>query len=357
MSWLSQLLHAVPRSRKSIGKTPGSSPRRWRPFLEGLEDRLQPSGLSSIVSNFNGTPIAAGNTIWFSSVAKVSGVGANPVTLSIVIAEIDFSAAGTTYQVPVPNATITFSPTASQATTAYDPGSNTWVMTAPSNPGGNVFLAGVGLPLPSGLPGGVNPVTWTATFQSDTAGLTVNWQWAAAVYTNFSTDYTTVGVKPVDSNQLSIYHNSDHAGTPEAFKSFVVGGARGGGGSNWTGSYSGTGHVAPEVAAPPATLSGNVSDLSGNPIGSIELVLTNTVTGQQFTTFTSTSGTYTFTNLPAGSYMVQEIYGSFTPISATPGTDNGSTDGTAPNIFTITSITLGAGDSGVNYNFVLGRGE
>jgi hypothetical protein len=55
-------------------------------------------------------------------------------------------------------------------------------------------------------------------------------------------DYTGLGVKPVDDNDASIYtHNADHAGTPENFKPYVIGGARGGGGSNYTGSYSGTG--------------------------------------------------------------------------------------------------------------------
>src|SRR5439155_361606 len=41
--------------------------------------------------------------------------------------------------------------------------------------------------------------------------------------------------------------NSDHAGTPEAFKPYVIGGARGGGGSNYTGSLSGTVAVAPAL--------------------------------------------------------------------------------------------------------------
>ena len=50
-------------------------------------------------------------------------------------------------------------------------------------------------------------------------------------------------MKPVDDNQASVYQNSDHAGTPENFKSFVTGGARGGGGSNFTGSYSATAAV------------------------------------------------------------------------------------------------------------------
>jgi hypothetical protein len=61
-----------------------------------------------------------------------------------------------------------------------------------------------------------------------------------------------VGVKPTDDNNVfsedcvnsssdcsGQYRNSDHAGTPENFKEFVIGGARGGGGSNWTGSWSG----------------------------------------------------------------------------------------------------------------------
>jgi hypothetical protein len=87
-------------------------------------------------------------------------------------------------------------------------------------------------------------VIWQGTFSSDTAGLTVNWQWGAAAYTNFSSKYNDLGVKPVDDNKASQYQNSDHAGTPENFKAYVVGGARGGGGSNFTGSYSGTGSCA-----------------------------------------------------------------------------------------------------------------
>jgi hypothetical protein len=49
-------------------------------------------------------------------------------------------------------------------------------------------------------------------------------------------------VKPVDDTKASAsYQNFDHAGTPESFKPYVIGGAMGGGGSNYTGSYSGTG--------------------------------------------------------------------------------------------------------------------
>ena len=91
------------------------------------------------------------------------------------------------------------------------------------------------------------PVTWQGSFTSDTAGLSVSWKWSAAVYKAFSTDYNVLGVKPTHQ-RACLYNNSDHAGTPEGvdpnsgmlFKSLVTGGARGGGGSDWTGSWSGT---------------------------------------------------------------------------------------------------------------------
>jgi hypothetical protein len=81
--------------------------------------------------------------------------------------------------------------------------------------------------------------------------MTILWKWGAAVYARFSTDYNLLAIKPTHSSSC-VYPNSDHAGTPEgvdpssgvAFKNFVIGGARGGGGSNWTGSWSGTVNVA-----------------------------------------------------------------------------------------------------------------
>jgi uncharacterized repeat protein (TIGR01451 family) len=196
----------------------------------------------SIASNFNGTAIAKGDFIWFNSVLNVKGLGSTPVTIHFTgqtITSADFS-------LVVPDAYITFDPAAVSATTVFDTANNAWRTTVPSSGlAGNTFLSGLAFLVPARLPGGINPVTWSGSFISDTPGVTVQWQWAAAVYTSFSTDYTTLGVKPVDDNKASQYQNSDHAGTPENFKSFVIGGARGGGGSNYTGSYSATGSVTP----------------------------------------------------------------------------------------------------------------
>src|SRR5579864_5405775 len=205
------------------------------------------TGESSIASNFNGTAIPGGSFIWFGSVFKASGLGSQPARVFLRSASLQFTAAGATYTLPVPDATITFSPTATSATTSFDSSKNAWITNLPSTGlAGNSFLSGMTFPVPaSGLPGGINPVTWSGTFYSDTAGVSINWQWAAAVYTSFSGDYRTLNVKPVDDTSASVYKNSDHAGTPEAYKTFVTGGARGGGGSNYTGSYSATASVLP----------------------------------------------------------------------------------------------------------------
>lgn len=218
--------------------------------LLGTRARAQAGGGTSITSNFNGTPIPGGDWIWFSAVLKVHGLGSVPVTIGFM-SSIQFSVGGVLYVIPVPSGLLTFSPNMTVATTTFTNGS--WVTTVPiSGLAGNVFVTGVALqsPLPSGFPGGINPVTWQGTFVSMTPGLTVDWQWAAAVYESpaFGSDYTLLGVKPVDDNRASIYQDSDHAGTPENFKHSVVGGARGGGGSNFTGSMSATASTTPTPA-------------------------------------------------------------------------------------------------------------
>jgi hypothetical protein len=191
-------------------------------------------------SNFNGTAIAGGDFVWFNAVVRVKGIDPSATTgIAFTGSTISFTAGGTTYQLNVPDSFITFSPSATAASTSFD--GVEWNTVVPASFSKNVFLDGLAFQVPAGgLAGGINPVTWSGSFSSATQGMTVQWQWAAAVYTQFSTDDTVLGVKPVDGGQSNPYSNSDHAGTPEGFKRYVTGGARGGGGSNWTGSYSGT---------------------------------------------------------------------------------------------------------------------
>lgn len=191
-------------------------------------------------SNFNGTAIPAGRSIWFNAVVKLSGMPASGGIAAFRNAHLDFTANGQAYSIPVPNAVITSSTSVTSASTVYDPNTFQFETLVPASYSGNVFLTGLSLPVDATLPGGINPVTWSGEFLTFEPGVKFQWKWAAAVYTSFSTDYNLLCIKPVDGSAANPYGNSDHAGTPECWKPYVVGGARGGGGSNFTGSYSGT---------------------------------------------------------------------------------------------------------------------
>jgi hypothetical protein len=213
---------------------------------------------SSISANFNGTAITSGDTIWFSSVLKPSGLGVNPVTIFVRKSTIQFTANGTSYNVPVPDANITFNPSVTISTISFDATKNLWQVTVPSSGlAGNTFLDSAQFVVPSGgLPGGIHSVIWQANFSTDVSGVSMQWQWAAAVYNSFNPNYASLGVKPVDDTKASQYQNSDHAGTPESYKTYVIGGASGGGGSNYTGSYSGTVSLPVPVVQPPSANAG-----------------------------------------------------------------------------------------------------
>ena len=174
-----------------------------------------------------------------------------------------------------------------------------------------------------------------------------------------------MGVKPCDDNKASQYQNSDHCGTPEAYKNYVIGGGCGGGGSNYTGSGSGTcstqgsscglgtgtlnniatvtagneagclqnAHAAATIKLTSAiTISGTkFNDLTGNGFSkddpgqsgvTIDLYMaTNGTSGLQTgtggdelvaTAVTDSNGAYAFTGLAAGTtYYVQEVVPSW----------------------------------------------
>jgi len=114
-------------------------------------------------------------------------------------------------------------------------------------------------------------VTWTGGFSTNTSGVSLNWKWGAAVYSanttvaNAAANMNNLNVKPTHTNACG-YNNGDHAGTPEAKKiqQSVIGGARGGGGSNFTGSWSGTQNVAPCFTAGSAGASMSSGQSSGS---------------------------------------------------------------------------------------------
>jgi hypothetical protein len=197
---------------------------------------------SSIQSNFNSQVIASGDYVWFNSVFKLkSPVPSGGLTIQVTGQTITLQlTSGGTITLNVPDADITFSPGASSGTTTFDTVNNRWMTTVPATFTDDIFLSGVAYKVPPGVSlASAKPVAWSGFF-SGSASFSLQWQFGAAVYTSFSPDYNSLGVKPLHSTNVDNYHNGDHAGTPENFKDFVTAGATGGGGSNYTGSYSST---------------------------------------------------------------------------------------------------------------------
>jgi hypothetical protein len=234
MNWLARALNRV---RKSVRPQTRATSFRQRPLLVLLEDRTVPSTASSIAADFNSAAIPGGNTLWFSATLKASGLPkAAAATVHVENGVIDFTAGGTEYKVAVPDGVVVFTPGAKSAPTTFDPGANAWDGSVPSEVTGDVFLTGVALPVTGKLPSNIKNVTWSGDFWSDTAGVSVSWSWAAAVYSSFGTDYSTLGVKTVGDPSMT--KGGEHSGTPEAFKFAVIAGGTGFGSPNYTGDFT-----------------------------------------------------------------------------------------------------------------------
>ncbi len=198
--------------------------------------------VGSINADFNGTAVVGVSSgpayIWFNSNLSVRGMTAGK---SIFLTNSKVFINGAPQNVP--DAKITFADVAC-ATTSFDAGTNTWVTTVPLAGSDEIFISGLAFPV-TNLPGGAS-VRWDGTFGTDQPGICLQWKWGAAAYKTFPLDYNEAQIKP--THQRSCTNNTgDHAGTPQnpTVRASVTGGARGGGGSNFTGSWSGTGSVCP----------------------------------------------------------------------------------------------------------------
>ncbi len=210
----------------------------------------------------NSAAIAAGSTIWISLVFAPNGVSfPNGYQLTFSGGTVVFGA--TTIDLPTSVIDFSSSTTDAASTTTFVGGE--WVTHVPqATLSGNYFLDAFAYVVPAGgIPaGGINPVVVGGNFSENIAlvggggGSQLNWQWAAAVYTSFGTNPSTFGVKSSDDTHVPP-DNSDHAGTPENELADLVAGGTGGGGNNWTGSYSPTGslRLEPTVTPEPGTMS------------------------------------------------------------------------------------------------------
>jgi hypothetical protein len=201
---------------------------------------------SCIRSDFRNVAVAGGNMIWFNSIFKVRDASRQKIDISFFKSSVQFQytdAGGNLVNVnqPLPDAKIVIDPSAGGASTSFDAINNLWITTIPWDLDDNAFLTGMPWLVPtSGLPADVEPITVCGTFASDVAGIDIGWRWAAASYSSFASDNNALGIKPMDADHDNQAANHDRAGTPENYTQFVIPGARGRGGKNYTGSYSGS---------------------------------------------------------------------------------------------------------------------
>ena len=208
---------------------------------------------TTISSNFNGTSVTNPEYIWFTShLTSLTGVPVAGGTLFFsnqTITIFDSSLPGGKIVLSVPNGSVTIDPSIASPTIVFDAaGSHTSISAMGNDPILSVFSWQVPLPTTINL-GGANPVTWTgdvAVSWLPTSTVTMNWQWAAAVYTPFTTNYAALGVLPTDQNGFQSGTPMNYIAGAQACinagagNNCLAGGARGGTGSNYTGSNSGT---------------------------------------------------------------------------------------------------------------------
>ncbi len=302
---------------------------------------------STLSSSFNSTSISAGKKIWFTAVVKVNGAATYPLTINFTNQTITSSA----FSLNVANARLILDPAATTATTVYS--GSTWVTTAPPNQTGDYFISGYRDSLTANLAGGLNPISWTGTFSTCGANVSISWQWSAAVYSSFNSDMNSLGIKASDCNYCTPYSNTDNAGTSERYKSYIVAGAKvttgggscGGGGSTYTATYSsyqtvsltGT-NIAASVCQGSATtltasISGGTWTSSSSSIASVTAggVLTGVSAGTARITYTTSgcavTGIVTVNGSPSVDASSPASVCSGTTLSLTSSTTGGSTGG------------------------------
>ena len=207
-------------------------------------------------NDLGSSAIVSGNSVWFSASADITPrESSSPTTVHFTGQWVNLKLQGGNglpLSIPAPNSEVVFSSSATSVTTTYTSGQ--WVTTVPLGYSGNVFIGGVAYQPPAGVNLADAKVDWEGVFSGTTVSFTLQWQWAAAVYSNLGTGlgtsafYSALGVKPIDASTGSTYANSDNAGTPENFKGAYVSSATYGGygpfGSyQYTGAYNQPGNA------------------------------------------------------------------------------------------------------------------
>ena len=159
---------------------------------------------------------ANGVVIWFNSVMRPIGAPLNkPVTICVTQQVISVPHGTETELVEVPDSVITFKPWETLSHTSFP--ASSWEVSVPSAQAARTtFMSGESLPFLDSTRE-IRPMTWTGRFASDTPGVSVQWQWGAAAYSQFSDNNNELNVSTGERT------NPEAAGTPVAMKAFVIG--------------------------------------------------------------------------------------------------------------------------------------
>ena len=170
-------------------------------------------------------------------IGGLKGIPTNGVN-TIQFAGVTLTLNGTPYTLP--DGVLVFDSSASSTITTTFSGGK-WITTInPKNLSDEIFFDGAAIPVTASVAAGAK-ADLTYNTVSSIQGISFNWQWSAAVYTFWPADWNQAGIQP--------YHGGSagyHAGTPTntTVQKSLIQGPRGGGGSNFTGSWSATGTAA-----------------------------------------------------------------------------------------------------------------
>jgi hypothetical protein len=198
---------------------------------------IPPSGtaIPGAPVSWNGFTAPAGSVVWINAhIQSPSNVPTNTTT-TLYFTGVTLVVNTTSYALP--SGEIVFMPGVSTPTTVVN-SDGSWTTTVSPTTSGDIFIVGGAIPVDSNLENGGHGntnSTLSFTTSSNDSTLDFQWQWGAAVYTSWPGN-AAADIEPVQANGLQ-------PGAPQnpAVQQDLIQGPRGGGGSNFTGSWSGTG--------------------------------------------------------------------------------------------------------------------
>jgi hypothetical protein len=188
----------------------------------------------------------ANNVVWIHAhIGTPTGLSTTTTT-TVDFTGVTFVLNGITYNLP--NGTLVFNPSApSTPSTTFDSVLGWTTTLNPNHLSDEIFFLGGAVPVDSNITSG-GKANFSFTTSSNSTTIAFSWQWSAAVFTYWPTWTGAPGTSPNAGNNLANiepYHSTQHAGAPLnlAVEASLIQGPRGGGGSNFTGSWSATGQA------------------------------------------------------------------------------------------------------------------